>query len=154
MQRKAARRPHPPLLSVLVPPKSAGSLLIYLSYPVSPSDCLPARACVIAHSLTLSSLSTSISFLLSLHLYPIFCSGFINYSRLWCGPSDCSLINKSYRGHRLTPVPITCAPTPNTTQTPPSWLQMGLSQPREERLSSGREVLLGPVYPYSKHFPG
>lgn len=103
---------------VLFPPtKSAGSLLIYLPYPVSPSpsDCPhpPALASLLPLSLFNHSLPPSLFFYLSICIL-FSAAGCINYSRLLRGPSDYAAITKSYQGRRVTPVHITHAP-PNTT---------------------------------------
>lgn len=98
-------------------PKSAGSLLIYLSYPVSPSpsDCPPrALASLLTLSLSNHSLPPSLFFYLSICIL-FFAPEFINYSGLSRGPSDYGAINNSYRGRRITPLHITHAHTPNTT---------------------------------------
>lgn len=61
----------------------------------------------------------STSFLLSLHLYPIFALGFINYSRLLLGLSDYGSIDESYQGRRVIPVHVTHAPPPHPCQGAP-----------------------------------
>lgn len=111
-------------------PKSAGSLLIYLSYPVSPSpsDCPPARLrhCSLSHCLIT----------LYLHLFS-FISPSVSYFLL-----QNSSIIQAFHVDLLTMALSTraigvvvlhlCRSHMHTPPTPPSWLQMGHSQPREE----------------------